>query len=582
MRYFKKQLQPVVLLILFCSSLPLHTIQIYAATAATDSGVVQAVEHTVLTDTPEIEVMTEDTVPSYSNGESEQSVQSEPQASASAEKVPDTDLPELDTALASGSAQPAVITTGSASATIRAQTEVGTQIVTTTSEATAAALVELNPTTVSFHKAATCTDLVSLLDELDITIFDDTTIQQLYQLLVTTGDNSVDLGAIFTGSASGQVQLVHQINTTLIGDCWSYLDMTVFEERTEAIILPSLEAIINKATVAPHASATQSASQTSISVTTTASDVLETILTTTTGNNKASLIQTGTASSTITTIDTLNRSTIGNNWVYLEIYNPQYWLGELIGLNLDFYKTDAVWYYWEQLSPQSTQVPAQTALQSQQADSTAVITVDRQADMHTVIESTVNTGNNKVATEGVVITGDASTNIAIRNNINTTLIGNNWYYASINLFAPFFGNIIFPWSQQQADETDPVDTVEEPKPTTQPLPHAVGGIQISATDTNIPQAKSVATATEYIFTYVLEPYQPYIPQVYSVEPSPEPAVLGARVTDGQLFSPVELACLQDALPQDTSQMSQTGLIGSIFASMQVFLWSILGFALKTT
>ena len=508
MRYLIKQLKPVVLLILFCSSLPLQTATVFAQEAAVAT---QSAER----EAPEFE-------------ESKES------------KSPEAPV-------ATQAAQPALVETGSASASIRSAVEVGTQIVSSSPATEAASSPEQsNTTSAVFQKAVSCTDVAALLRDLKISITDQTTVEQVYSLIVNTGMNSVDLGSITTGSASAQLQLAQHINTTLIGDCWSYFDISVFSERSEDIVLPDFAQIADQASKQVAKLASRS-SQLSATVSSSVTENLLTTISTNTGKNSIGIgtVETGSAYSSVQTIDTLNKSILGDNWFYLEIYNPQYWFGELIGHNGTFHKTDSVWYLWETLNPAFSAAPAAPIEQS-----LATIEVNRTATLNTQISMDLTTGENTVSEAGSIKTGDANSSIKIRNNINSTLIGNNWYYASINLFAPFTGNLVFaqPQPQQSVAKTEqPEEVLPESTPTPVPTPSAVGGVVVQ-TNESVPeiQKKVLPEPIVPLINTFLFASPPTTTERVAARYLTAPSVLGASTlgasTETNLFSPRTIAC----------------------------------------
>lgn len=251
-----------------------------------------------------------------------------------------------------------------------------------------------------------------------------------------TGHNQAgDL--IVTGDAEASAAVVNLINTTLIGDCWYWGMINLFDPYTGDIILPYESQFLD----VPAASSLASVSEKSISVTNEA-DVTNTAnLEAETGRNElmnGGTVETGSAQTSAQVADQINTAVVGDRWLLLEIFNPQYWTGALKGLVGNFSQTANSLFLWLPL-------PASNG-GNQTADSIwSHIAVNNYADVRTTTSVYAGTGNNLATnTDAVITTGDASARSAIVNHINTTLIGSNWYYMAINLFDNFNGNIIFP------------------------------------------------------------------------------------------------------------------------------------------
>lgn len=387
------QFKPVVMLILVSVSLPLQSIDIYAS---------QTVESSPSAEISDVANVTED-APVVENAE--------------------------------------IVETGTASVTLQAENIVNTTAIDTSAASESASSTLESSQTLeadNFKLKATCSELNQLISSLNIEINNQVTIDQVFNLLADSGNNTVSSGQIITGDADGDTQLAQQINTTLIGSCWSYLDKSIFEETTTDLYLPYEAEILAKGQNTNSASSQPTTIE--ISIDNNVTNNQEINQTANTGDNSGGNISTGNSAINTQIIDTINKNILGNNWFYLEIINPYFWSGEVIGQNFDFIKTENVWYYWEWLGGEADSGEASNL------DSSKNISITNQADINTQINSLVNTGGNQVLENGSnssIETGDAASSVKIRNNINTTIIGDNWYYASINLFAPFTGNLVF-------------------------------------------------------------------------------------------------------------------------------------------
>lgn len=413
------KLKPVVMLILISVSLPLQTISAYAFQD---------------TASPSAEFLLPDNPPSTLLAQTPDST-----ATSSADSNVDPSANDINT--------------GDAQASLQAENIVNTTVIDTSADASSSSGLsdsELSGLQADdFRLTAICGELNSLISDLNIEVNNQTSINQVLNLLADSGHNTVSTGNIKTGDADGEIRLVQQINTTLIGSCWAYLDKSIFEETSENIYLPYEVDILNKA---QGNGSSNSSSQQSPQLQTTDISINNDVANdqainqeTNTGDNSVGSgeIRTGNSSSDTQIIDSINKNIIGNNWLYIEIVNPYLWSGEIVGQNLEFVKTDDVWYYWEWFGDSDATDNGATSSTPQDRPDLTNISINNQGSIDTQINSTVNTGGNGVTGSGSVETGDATSIIKIRNNINTSIIGDNWYYVSINLFAPFSGNLVF-------------------------------------------------------------------------------------------------------------------------------------------
>lgn len=462
----------------------------------------------------------------------------------SSEEKTDSELPELaepDSEPKPESEQNQEISTGTASGQIDLENILNTNIIDlSASDLNASESAEEKINTESAvsqpNYSSQCSELGQQLSELDINISNFASSDQLINLLVNTGGNTLDSGQINTGSASGVINLTQHINTTLIGECWSYFDHSIFEPTDQDLVLPFEGDIFANASKKPDGnlisdfqSSSQSNSQSKVEINNTYhNDQIISMVANTGGNSlQTGEIKTGQASSLVQTIDSVNQTILADNWFYIEIANPHYWTGKTVGLDIDWIVGDGIWYYWHWFLPEGNYESGGY----DQAPKISNIKVDNNADISTAINMSVNTGDNQVNGSGLISTGDASAIINVRNKVNTTIIGNNWYYVSLNLFAPFSGNIVFPWSSQQVsgddnseeDEDEQTEVVVEENRQEDGQTNSVGSIiQDYQVVYNEPQIYEIFVSYFYEMNYV-RPEQNYLPRLV---PASEGQVLG--------------------------------------------------------
>lgn len=301
-------------------------------------------------------------------------------------------------------------------------------------------------------------------------------IQNDITLTSNTGNNSainnISSGtSVNTGDAYSALNLFTMANTNLVGNCYFYGVINLFGSQHGDIILPyELDVLHNSFTPLMFGSnvtntgdntevnnATTTQNETIIKNTNNASVNESVTSTNTTGDNSMidtinfntiGSIVTGDAHSNHNVIDIINSNFVANNFFILLINRYGTWNGQVIGLDSSY-----------MLVPQAGSPTAPNlystlitntgdSLQSsanQSNNSTVVVENTNNLTLDNNINLLSNTGGNEAGRFNASInTGDAQTKANIVTMGNTNITGDNWFFAVINIFDDFIGNIIFP------------------------------------------------------------------------------------------------------------------------------------------
>lgn len=286
-------------------------------------------------------------------------------------------------------------------------------------------------------------------------------------LFAVTGDNSSQdiVNTIETGDADITLNVFNMVNTNLVGNCGYFGVINIYGDQTGDIILPDELAYLGFNN--------DSFSSTSISNENDATIENNIEIDANTGGNTAtgySQIETGTSASTIQLADRANTNIVGDRWALVLVNYYGTWDGEVEG-----------WNGSTQSAPHSVllwmRIPAE---KEPELDTSSDNSIENNNDA--VVENNIrlvaDTGNNSA--EGrlsTIKTGNASVTVNEATVANTNIIGNNWFFAIINIFGNFIGNLVF--SRPAGATTKTVDIA----PTITPTPK-IGGADILETNQN--------------------------------------------------------------------------------------------------
>ncbi len=151
--------------------------------------------------------------------------------------------------------------------------------------------------------------------------------------------------------------------------------------------------------------------------------------------NSSSSITTGDAVAAANVVNIVNNTIIGSNWLFTVINVFGNWVGDLI-------------------------VPGEgllTVPANGSQPENYVVEVENETDIENNIETSATTGENEIDSEGgssSIETGDAVADNTVVNQVNSTVIADNWFFLAINNMGSWAGNIV-NWSE----ETGAYDTV---------------------------------------------------------------------------------------------------------------------------
>ncbi|OGK20293.1 hypothetical protein A3C23_02685 [Candidatus Roizmanbacteria bacterium RIFCSPHIGHO2_02_FULL_37_13b] len=312
-----------------------------------------------------------------------------------------------------------------------------------------------------------------------ITVNNDATINNDVKVKINTGSNDVNglNASLTTGDAQSNVFIYNGANTTLVGDCNIFTIINLFKDQNGNIILPyelgmteldsGLPAIYYKLDVTNSGDNLDINQQSSTNDSTTIdtqnnADVTSNVNSdVNTGGNQISgiwngLISTGNATSTVKMVDAINTTIVGDRWMMLKINILGNWSGNIIGFDGPYIRGENYIILFFRIPASDGSGNAQSTNivnsgdnlsldQINEYSNTLKVNTNNTASVTNNVDVTANSGNNQVSGINTSLkTGDATSNISIFNFLNTTIIGNNWYFAIINIFDNFVGDIIFP------------------------------------------------------------------------------------------------------------------------------------------
>ena len=316
--------------------------------------------------------------------------------------------------------------TGDATASSSIETEQNTTVVGSEIETAIISHFDPSDTTIDLSDIEVeCYQLLEAWDELNIETNNTAHVRNNLNLLATTGNNLAE-DIVSTGNAYTEVELALLLNTTLLGHCGFFGLITIFEPFSGDIILPYEEQFMSSGPTTHSPQVLQSIQTDNFFSQT---DLFHT--TADTGGNQAALVASGDSQVDVETETLANTTLVGSNWFILEIVNPHYWLGDLLGWTGDIYKTENSWYLYKNY-------PVGLGANSPRTS----VTTSNTATVENTVTATASTGNNQA--RGSVASGNARVDIESSTIANTTILGQNWFFSRITLFDSFTGNILFP------------------------------------------------------------------------------------------------------------------------------------------
>ena len=297
-----------------------------------------------------------------------------------------------------------------------------------------------------------------------------------------TGQNdatgNIGVTTINTGDASVTVNTSTLANTNLIGNCWFFGVVNLFGNQYGDVLLPYEQSIIrsqiaplifpqntylstgNNSTINSEQNRDNLVIVNNTNYANTASNIMTT---TNTGNNRlddtvafnfSPSIVTGNSYSQTHQHAQLNTNVFGNSFLILQINRFGSWTGNLIGPDGSIIQPDDIGRF-SIGNPQIAESTSSalfsnagsnlTLEQIANYKSVTLVNNINHADVDEELNILANSGNNIASRFNASInTGNATALANSYQMLNTNVVGDNWFYATINIFGDFVGNIVFP------------------------------------------------------------------------------------------------------------------------------------------
>lgn len=286
--------------------------------------------------------------------------------------------------------------------------------------------------------------------------------------IANTGNNTASGSGVFainTGNATSLVALVNKINVTLVNSQIHYITINIFGNLNGNIILPTLTPSQN----CTNCGATNSATLTNQTTLTNNTDATADSGTNTVSATNGSSVTTGNATTAVNLVNIINELLFGISFNYLFINDFGTWNGNFLG--------------WGDLPATNggTSLSAASAMPNGDmnncANCSTYVSASNTATVTNNISSTANTGGNTITAQGkgIIVTGNAQSIISLINLINSTFINSKGFFAFINIFGTWNGDV--------GDASKFITPTPTPSSDNTPATKESGG-QLAITNTN--------------------------------------------------------------------------------------------------
>lgn len=234
---------------------------------------------------------------------------------------------------------------------------------------------------------------------------------------------------ISTGNATAITNIMNFINANFVGENWLMALINVFGTWNGNLVVPGygtidLAAVGNKNLVVEN-------NNTAFIDNNVATSAISGKNTIDGASGQESSIETGDAVADSQVKNQVNTNIVGNNWFFVLVNNLGSWTGKIMGLDDDGQYYEAMRYDLETEQPQN-----------QEPTGTLTVKNTNYAEVENDVQTSANTGENSISGSGGDIeTGNATALSRIFNFINTNIVGNNWFFAMINVFGAWNGNV---------------------------------------------------------------------------------------------------------------------------------------------
>jgi hypothetical protein len=303
----------------------------------------------------------------------------------------------------------------------------------------------------------------SVFSAMEISIENDADIENNVETTANTGQNGIDADInaegsanintdIITGNAVAATDVVNIVNTTIIGNNWLFVVINVFGDWVGDLIVPGEGLLSVPETQSPANMDVDIQNNANIqnNIETTANSGENEIDADIDADGKAYLdadVATGDAVANSLVTNQVNTTIVKNNWFFLAINNMGNWMGNIVGWNEEKNAYDTIFSF----DFDETEGAEEGGL----AGWFARIFIKNEADVQNNITTTANTGQNEIDADidadgnadlgANINTGNAYAFSNVYNLVNTNLIGNNWMFATVNIFGSWQGDVEFAY-----------------------------------------------------------------------------------------------------------------------------------------
>ncbi|OGI26464.1 MAG: hypothetical protein A3J76_00745 [Candidatus Moranbacteria bacterium RBG_13_45_13] len=275
-----------------------------------------------------------------------------------------------------------------------------------------------------------------------------------------TGENEIDNetengdSTITTGDAIAVANVVNIVNNNIIGNNFLFTVINIFGNWVGDLIVPGEGLLSVPQSGQPENFIVDVQNDTNIenNVATSASSGGNEIET----EGGSASVETGDAYADSIVANQVGSTVVANNWFFLAINNMGNWVGNVLNWNSDKNGYDTVFSFDfdEEEDPE----------EGGMANWITKIFVRNEADIENNIETTANTGENEIESEGGaagITTGNAYAFSKIYNLVNNNFIGSNWIFATVNIFGSWKGNVEFAYPDLSVALADDVEKVKK-------------------------------------------------------------------------------------------------------------------------
>ncbi|MFA5871320.1 MAG: hypothetical protein WC858_01230 [Parcubacteria group bacterium] len=283
-------------------------------------------------------------------------------------------------------------------------------------------------------------DNISNLNSIAVNLNNSAVVENNVTTAADTGNNEIagaGGAAIATGDAGAQSNIVNIVNTTIIGNNWLFAVVNVFGSWAGNLIVPGsgLLAVPKTGDIALSSVDIDSSAEVENNVSTSANS----------GENKINAeggnvaLSTGESYAESNVKNVINTTTTSNNWFFLVINNMGSWVGNV--LNWDQQKNDYDTVY-------SYKFDEKDAPTSDFRGWLVNLFGTSQVSVTNNVATSANTGGNEINNGGgsaSINSGNAFAKTNVFNFINNNLIGNNWFFAEVNVMGRWVGDVEFAY-----------------------------------------------------------------------------------------------------------------------------------------